>query len=165
MDSQDAKIRVFIPDKYRYEGFTELENLIERHVDVVNMQQLYENPKLAQGLQVAFSVERRIAVILDLLHNSMLPDLKLICNHGAGVNHIPIADLNNLGIKVTNTPDVLSDGTADMGMALMLASARQLLLGECFSSRKFFLNRVLLFCMDIGQQPATLSGTIETREA
>lgn len=55
--------------------------------------------------------------------------LKLIANFGAGVDHIDVAAAVERGIVVTNTPGVLTEDTADMTMALILASARRVVEG------------------------------------
>ena len=52
--------------------------------------------------------------------------LKLIANYGAGVDHIDVATARQRGILVSNTPGVLTDDTADMTMALMLAVMRRI---------------------------------------
>ncbi len=57
------------------------------------------------------------------------PRLKLIANFGNGVDHIDVAAARAKGITVTNTPDVLTEDTADMAMALMVAVPRRLLEG------------------------------------
>ncbi len=55
-----------------------------------------------------------------------LPDrLKVIANHSVGVDHVDLAAAKNKGIIVTNTPDVLSDATAEIAMLCMLAAARR----------------------------------------
>ena len=60
-----------------------------------------------------------------------LPDrLKLIANFGVGVNHIDLAAAAKRGIVVTNTPDVLTEDTADLTIALLLAVPRRLSEGE-----------------------------------
>ena len=56
--------------------------------------------------------------------------LKLIANYGTGVDHIDLAAARDKGITVTNTPDVLTEDTADMTMALILAVPRRLVEGE-----------------------------------
>ena len=56
--------------------------------------------------------------------------LKLIANYGTGVDHIDLAAAQEKGITVTNTPDVLTEDTADMTMALILAVPRRLVEGE-----------------------------------
>jgi len=55
--------------------------------------------------------------------------LKLIANFGTGVDNIDIETARNRGITVTNTPGVLTEDTADMTMALILAVPRRLLEG------------------------------------
>jgi glyoxylate reductase len=57
------------------------------------------------------------------------PQLKLIANFGAGVDHIDVAAAHAKGIIVTNTPGVLTEDTADMTMALILAAARRIVEG------------------------------------
>jgi glyoxylate reductase len=58
------------------------------------------------------------------------PRLKLIASFGTGVDHIDIASARTRGITVTNTPAVLTEDTADMTMALILAASRRLAEGE-----------------------------------
>jgi len=52
--------------------------------------------------------------------------LKLIANYGAGVDHIDVATARQRGVLVSNTPGVLTDDTADMTMALILAVTRRI---------------------------------------
>ena len=52
--------------------------------------------------------------------------LKLIANYGAGVDHIDVMTARQRGILVSNTPGVLTDDTADMTMALILAVTRRM---------------------------------------
>jgi glyoxylate reductase len=54
------------------------------------------------------------------------PNLKLIANYGNGVDNIHVAAAMKRGIAVTNTPNVLTEDTADMTMALILAVPRRL---------------------------------------
>ncbi len=58
------------------------------------------------------------------------PDLRLIANYGTGVDHIDLATARQRNITITNTPDVLTEDTADMTMALILAVPRRLTEGE-----------------------------------
>jgi len=55
---------------------------------------------------------------------------RLLANFGAGFNHIDMEAARRRGIRVTNTPDVLTDDTADLAMALMLMTLRRLGEGE-----------------------------------
>ena len=52
--------------------------------------------------------------------------LRLIANYGAGVDHIDIATARQRGILVSNTPGVVTEDTADMAVALMLAVTRRI---------------------------------------
>jgi glyoxylate reductase len=52
--------------------------------------------------------------------------LKLIANYGSGVDHIDVATARSRGILVSNTPGTVTDDTADMTLALMLAVTRRI---------------------------------------
>jgi glyoxylate reductase len=52
--------------------------------------------------------------------------LKLIANYGAGFDHIDVASARQRGILVSNTPGVVTEDTADMTMALILAVTRRI---------------------------------------
>lgn len=56
--------------------------------------------------------------------------LKIIANHSVGVDHCDLAALRARGIVVTNTPDVLSDATAEITLLLMLGAARRAVEGD-----------------------------------
>lgn len=58
------------------------------------------------------------------------PRLKIIANHSVGVDHCNLDALKAHGIVVTNTPDVLSDATAEIAMLLMLGAARHAVKGD-----------------------------------
>ena len=51
--------------------------------------------------------------------------LRIIANHSVGVDHVDLAAAKDAGIVVTNTPDVLSDATAEIAMLCMLGAARR----------------------------------------
>jgi glyoxylate reductase len=71
-----------------------------------------------------------VPTVTDRLDASILSrsgsNLKLIANYGNGVDHIDVATALSRGITVTNTPGVLTEDTADMTMALILAVPRRL---------------------------------------
>lgn len=58
------------------------------------------------------------------------PRLKIVANHSVGVDHCDLPALAARGITVTNTPDVLSDATAELAMLLMLGAARHAVRGD-----------------------------------
>jgi glyoxylate reductase len=87
----------------------------------MNKAQLAEAVKAADVL-VPTVTDRIDAAILSQAG----PDLRLIANYGAGVDNIDLATARARGITVTNTPDVLTEDTADAAMALILAVPRRL---------------------------------------
>ncbi|MBL0147753.1 MAG: D-glycerate dehydrogenase [Ideonella sp.] len=60
------------------------------------------------------------------------PQLRAVCNMAVGYNNIDIDACNARGVLVSNTPDVLTETTADFGFALMMAAARRITEGEHF---------------------------------
>ncbi len=68
-----------------------------------------------------------------------LAGLKVISNYGVGVDHIDLAASMARGIPVGNTPGVLEATTADMGFALLLASARRVVEGDRYAHSAEFL--------------------------
>ena len=55
---------------------------------------------------------------------------KILANFGVGINHINVAAARDHGITVTNTPGAVTDATADIGLTLLLMSARRAGEGE-----------------------------------
>ena len=71
-----------------------------------------------------------VPTITDTIDNALISQaggrLKLIANYGAGVDHIDVATARQQGVLVSNTPGVLTEDTADMTMALLLAVTRRM---------------------------------------
>ncbi|KAF4516296.1 hypothetical protein B566_EDAN000537 [Ephemera danica] len=61
---------------------------------------------------------------------AVAPRLKIIANYAVGYNNIDVAAATRRGIVVTNTPDVLTDATADLTWALLLAVTRRVVEGD-----------------------------------
>lgn len=59
-----------------------------------------------------------------------VPRTKLLANFGAGFNHIDITAARSAGIDVTNTPDVVTDATAELAITLLMMTARRAGEGE-----------------------------------
>ena len=74
-----------------------------------------------------------VPTVTDRIDRAVLsqagPQLKLIANFGTGVDNVDLDTARNRGITVTNTPGVLTEDTADMTMALILAVPRRLVEG------------------------------------
>lgn len=63
---------------------------------------------------------------------SALPNLEIIVINGVGTDAVDLELARTRGIRVTNTPEVLTEDVADLGMALMLAVLRQICVGDRF---------------------------------
>lgn len=82
---------------------------------------------LRAAVQEADALVPTLGDVIDhKLLGSAGPDLRLIANFGAGVDHIDVETARSRGIMVSNTPGVLTEDTADMTMALILAVPRRL---------------------------------------
>jgi glyoxylate reductase len=76
-----------------------------------------------------------ICTLTDRVDAAMLADvprLKILANYAVGYNNIDLAAAAQQGIVVTNTPDVLTESTADLTWALMLAVARRIAAGDAY---------------------------------
>src|SRR4051794_7730950 len=69
-----------------------------------------------------------------------LPNVKVISNYGVGVDHIDLAAAAAREIPVGNTPGVLEATTADLGFAVLLASARRIVEGDRHAHSPGFLH-------------------------
>ncbi len=85
-----------------------------------------------QGKQGALTTgsERIDAEVLDAN-----PQLRAVCNMAVGYNNFDLPACTQRGVLATNTPDVLTETTADFGFALMMATARRITESEHFLRR------------------------------
>jgi Lactate dehydrogenase and related dehydrogenases len=87
--------------------------------------------KLLELVQLADVLVPTVTDRIDsVIINTASERLKLIANYGTGFDHIDLKAARERGIMVSNTPDVLTEDTADMTMALILAVPRRLTEGE-----------------------------------
>jgi glyoxylate reductase len=88
----------------------------------------------AQLIAAVANADVLVPTVTDRIDAAILAQagerLRLIANYGTGVDHIDLATARQRGITVTNTPDVLTEDTADMTMALFLAVSRRIAEGE-----------------------------------
>lgn len=59
-----------------------------------------------------------------------LPALEIVAINGVGTDAVDLVRAKERGVRVTNTPDVLTDDVADLGIALLLAASRRLVVGD-----------------------------------
>ena len=107
-----------------------LERLAERHTLRVRP----KGPALS-GRDLAVFTGRADALICLLADRvaaevfTMCPRLAVVANYAVGVNNIDLEAARTSGVWVTNTPDVLTDATADLTWSLILAVARRVVEG------------------------------------
>ncbi len=78
-------------------------------------------------------VEGLLSLLTDTVDEALLdsaPELRAISNYAVGTDNVDLEAATRRGIPVGNTPDVLTDATADLAFALLLAFARRLPEGE-----------------------------------
>jgi gluconate 2-dehydrogenase len=114
--------------------FPEFITQLEQHFDVAHNQadEAWTPQQLAsrlQGKAGAFTTgsERIDAALLDAC-----PQLKICANMAVGYNNFDLQAMTARGVLATNTPDVLTDTTADFGFALLMATARRISESEHF---------------------------------
>lgn len=79
------------------------------------------------------NVDAIVTLLLDKIDDSVLaraPKLRVIANCAVGYDNVDVAAATKRGIAVSNTPDVLTEATAELTIALMFAAARRLPEGE-----------------------------------
>ena len=82
-----------------------------------------------------------ISLLSDTINKEIMdaaPNLKVIANYAVGYNNIDIDYATHRGIRVTNTPDVLTPATADLAWALLMAVSKRIVEADAFvRARKF----------------------------
>ena len=71
-----------------------------------------------------------VCLITDIIDDALLtqcPDLRVVANVAVGYNNVDVAAATRRGVVVTNTPDVLTETTADFAWALLMATARHVI--------------------------------------
>ena len=87
--------------------------------DILTTEALRERAQGCAGV-VACLTEKIDAAFFDAC-----PTVKVVSNIAVGYNNIDVAEASKRGVKVTNTPGVLDDTTADLTFALLMAAARR----------------------------------------
>lgn len=106
----------------------ELQGLLEEAFEVV-WEHSEDLEARRKDVQVLLAIHGRVeGRLLD-----QFPALKVVSNHGVGCDHIDVPACRSRGVKVCNTPDVLNDTTADMGLALLLSTARRITEGDALA--------------------------------
>lgn len=85
-------------------------------------------------LEVVAGRDALITMLTEQVDAALLaaagPQLRIVANHAVGFDNVTLADCTDAGVLVSNTPDVLTETTADTAFALVLAAARRIGEGE-----------------------------------
>jgi len=114
--------------------FEEVLDSLRQHFEVTDNQAdvLFTPEELARKLQgqagaITTGTERIDAALL-----AACPQLTVVANMAVGFNNFDVPAMTAAGVQATNTPDVLTETTADFGFALLMATARRLTESEHF---------------------------------
>lgn len=119
------KPKVYITRRLPDAVETRMRELFDAELNITD--EARTQPELVAAMRAA---DVLVPTVTDKIDAALIeqagPQMKLIANFGNGVDNIDVDAAQKKGITVTNTPNVLSDDTADMTMALMLAVPRRL---------------------------------------
>lgn len=106
--------------------------LIEDYKDYYDFRMWEESEPVPRDvlLQEVSDVEGLLCMISEEIDDSLLqsaPNLQVVANCAVGYDNIDVNATKKHKVIVTNTPDVLTDTTADLGFALLMATARKIL--------------------------------------
>lgn len=124
-----SKPKVFVTRKIPERGLA----LIEANCQA-DIWQGDVNPPYQQMLERVPGIDGLVSLLTDRVDAGLMdaagPSLKVISNHAVGVDNIDVTEATRRGIPVGNTPDILTDTTADFAFALLLSAARRVLEGD-----------------------------------
>ncbi len=87
----------------------------------------------AELIEAVRGQDALLCLLTDAIDGEVLdaaPNLKIVANYAVGLDNVDVAAATERGVAVTNTPDVLTDATADMAFALLFAVARRVVEGD-----------------------------------
>ncbi len=124
----EARPRVWVSQPL----FADIVDRLREHFDVVDTAQVTQHGPAAIAAALAGS-DGALVTLNDPIGAAEVAGagrLRAVANVGVGYNNLDVPALGRAGIIVTNTPDVLTETTADFGFALMMAAARRITEGE-----------------------------------
>ncbi len=107
-------------------------------VEVNPYDRVLRKDEIIQGLK---GKDGLLCLLTDTIDKEIItsePKLRMIANYAVGFNNIDVKTATSLKIPVSNTPDVLTDTTADMAWALVFAVSRRIVEGDKFTRKGLF---------------------------
>lgn len=109
----------------RYGVYEDHVGFLKKRFHLITMKEYLENKTLlSKKIRAIYMWYHKPAINEELLQS--LPNLKVVASSGVGIDHLDLKLLSSYGVKVASTPFIVSTDTADLGMALLLASSRRL---------------------------------------
>ena len=109
--------------------------LLKEHFEVEVWDSEHEIPREVL-LEKVREVDALITMLSERIDKEIFdaaPKLRIVANYAVGYDNIDVEEATRRGIYVTNTPDVLTDATADFAWTLLLATARRLIEADRFT--------------------------------
>ncbi len=129
-------MKVFVTRKIPQQGL----DLLRKHakIEVNPHDRALSKKEIIKGLQ---GKDGLLCLLTDPIDEEVIasnPALKMIANYAVGYNNIDVNAATKRGISVSNTPDVLTDTTAEMAWALLFTVARRIVEGDQFTRASKF---------------------------
>lgn len=121
-------MKVLVAGEIPEKGLSFLKEHFE--VDLFEGEQLITKEELVDRIKDKDALVTLLSTNVDKAVIDAAPNLQIIANYGAGFNNIEYEYAREKGIDVTNTPKASTNATADLTMALLLASARRVVEGD-----------------------------------
>jgi len=126
--------------------------MLEKEGFEVSVRRSVEIPTKKELLVAAADSNALLCLLTDQVDSKIIEaarNLTVISNYAVGYDNIDVAAATKRGIMVTNTPGVLTETTADMAWALLMALARRVVEGDAYTRKGLFKRwepRLLLGC-------------------
>jgi glyoxylate reductase len=124
-------MKVFLTRKIPEDGIKILKDA-NLDIEIFPEDRIPTKEEIIEGVRDADALISLLTDKIDAEIMDATPKLKVIGNYAVGYNNIDVEYAKKKGIVVTNTPGVLTDATADLTFALILAAARRVVEGDKF---------------------------------
>jgi lactate dehydrogenase-like 2-hydroxyacid dehydrogenase len=134
---RDMDYRVYVTRRIPEAGL----DILRRECKDVRVNPTNRSLSRQELLASVSGIDGLLCMLNDLIDATLMeatPDLKGISNYAVGYNNVDVAEATGRGIAVSNTPGVLTDATADLAWALMMAVTRRIAEGDLFVRRGDF---------------------------
>ena len=146
--------RIFVTRKIPEAGLRRLQEYFDMEVSPFD-----RNLTPAEIIDMAAGAQGMVSIVTDRIDREVidrLTDIKIIANYAVGFDNIDIEYARQKGISVTNTPDVLTQATADIAIALILCVARRIIEGDKLVRRGEFKGFYPMFFLGVELENKTL---------